>query len=539
MELYMKIVKSCERYGCLFVHTVGHDCLIKSRCGHNSTVSTNEFQKHKLGIYCNDCLGDIFVKEVATCLTCSVQFVPTQTKFLFCSKSCGSRFQMTDERKQDQRKKMLKRTLDYLNDDGSLKSDEEIDNVMRAKRKKQTLITKTFGDSSISFQKVGIFVEYSVIKNAYESKGCILHTTEQEYLTMKEKMNLKSMWFSITSICGHREKSLYYSFLADNTCLYCKKCTLIRARERLIGQGKTEDGYGTSLMTQKLAVDIVKKKCEDMFDCVKTRDGCDSDLLIRPNGNRDDLWLKVKVKSTTFGEGNLCFRINKIYQAIYLLVSIVTEEIWMFDQSELVIRTYYMKQHKNIYDEQLIKSNQDLCQKLAMEHSKNVYTGTFDMLNNPISPTMQLEYKYVLRREQTITYLKFDRNEISGAVYNFRVGKLKFQESVCSKQAGKNIFTANISKNCGQKGRKSYNIGDNDFYWININEKLEHSDEFFVVPESALLENGFIDDPSGKKGHKYLTISANPWIYKYRFHWSTVANEPEKNRLLTLLGIEQ
>lgn len=531
MELYTKIVQQCAKYGCNFKHTIGQDFKVISRCGHESIVSPNQFMKYKVGVYCVDCFGDILFQEIASCVNCAKKFIPTETKFLFCSPSCASSISMTDQRKISQREFNLKKNLLYLNDDGSLKSDEEIEQVRKNKKRKATCITKQVGETLYNFPKKGKFVDYIEIKNTYELQGCKLLTTEDEYMQMKQTKPLKSMWFNIVSVCGHQEKSLYYSFTESRTCLYCKRCTLIRARELLIGQAKTDDGYGNSLMTQKLAIDIVKQKCQDMFDCIKTRDGCDSDLLIRPKGSTNDCWLKLKIKSTIFGDGNISFRIGKIHQSIYLMISITTQEIWLFDPENIQVRTYYMKQHKHVYDDNFIKDNADLSSRLSEKYTKQKHIGCFDELNNPISPAMKLEYSYVLKREKCISFLKFDRNEITGSVYNFKVGNLKFQENVVSQQTGKTSFVANISKNSRQQTRKPYAIGDNDFYWINLNDQFEN---FYVIPERVMISNGLIET-SDNIGHKHLSICANPWVNQFKFNYKTINTEHEKQRLLCLI----
>jgi hypothetical protein len=486
--------------------------------------------KYKVGVYCNDCFGDVLVNELATCLNCSKKFSPTETKFLFCSPSCASSISMTEQRKIALRERNLKRNPLYLNDDGSLKPDDEINSIKKTLKRK-CIFSVQVGETTYEIPKRGKFVEFNDIKSAYESKGCTFLTTEEEYIQMKLCKPLKKMWFDIISICGHKEKSLYYSFIESDTCLYCKRCTIIRARETLIGQAKTDTGYGNSLMTQKLAIDIVKQQCENFFDTMKTRDGCDSDLLVRPKCVTENCWLKLKIKSTIHDKDEISFRINKIHQSIYLMVSIATQEIWLFDPENVLIRTYYMKQNRHVYDENLVKNKDDLIARFIEKYNEHKYTGKFDKLNEPISPQMKLEYEYVLKRESTVTFLKFDRNDIAGAVYNFKVGMLKFQENVVSIQIGKNAVIANISKCSRQKTRKPYDVGDNDFYWINVNDS---SNDFYVVPERAMISHGFIDTIESS-GSKYLSIGSNPWVNEYKFNYNTIQSDSEKSKLLSLI----
>lgn len=532
--IYNKIMSQCAKYGCSFVHTVGTNCKIVSKCGHETIVSPNQFNKHKIGVYCVECLDNILQSENANCINCEQQFIPTETKFLFCSSSCASSISMTESRKKSLRENMLKKISAYLNDDGSLKSDEEIAEIKKSKKRKISTIDIVVGDNVYTIQKKGKFVDFSKIKSDYEEKGCKLLTTEEEYLLMKQTKPLKAMIFDIVSLCGHNEKSLYYSFTESNTCLYCKRCTLIRARETLIGQAKTDEGFGTSLMTQKLAIDIIKQKCELDFEAIKTRDGCNSDLLVRPREFQDiDCWLKLKIKSTVYGENEISFRINKLHQAVYMFVSIATQEIWLFDPENISVRTYYVTHQRELYKDNAITGTDDLVQKLRARYLERKHVGTFEKLNEPISPAMKLEYKYVLLREKTISFLNFIRNNITGAVYNFKVGNLKFQESVVSKQHKKNSCYINMCKNSRQKTKKPYDVGDNDFYWFNINDETE---TFYVVPENALIESGHIQTES-QPGEMYLSIGTTEWLFRYMFNYKTISDTNEKDRLVSLLGL--
>jgi hypothetical protein len=536
MEKYLRVIELCNKYGCKFEYTLGTDCKIISKCGHVTIVQPNQFIKHKLGVYCQDCLDNIFDQQSSVCFNCNVSFSPTKTRFLFCTPRCSVLINMSEDRREKHKQVGLKNVKDYLNEDGTLKSSEKIEEIKNSKKRKLLTQTCEFVDTNGEQQKISKksnFVEYTNIKNAYESKGCKLLTTEEEYLTLRQKLPLKNLLFDMISICGHTEKSLYYSFIGSNTCLYCKRCTIVRAREISILQAKNDDGYGASLVTQKLAIDIVKKTCENYFDVVKTNDGCDSDIIIRPKNTHDDLWLKIKIKSTIYSEGSIQFRINKIHNSIYIMVSITTQEMWLFDPDKILIKTYYMGNKRAQYDDNFIKSQDNLQLRLNTKYNDKLYTDTFVQVNRPIGKTMQLEYEYVLKRESTIDFLEFKRNEITGSVYNFKVGDLKFQETVFSIMVNKTSLTAYIGKNSGRKTRKPYERGDNDFYWLNPNDT---NNNFYVVPESALISNGYISDAE-KIGKTYLSINMNSWLKNYKFNYNTIKTNSESGRLRELLGI--
>ena len=425
--------------------------------------------------------------SVAKCFNCGNNFVPTKTKFLFCSIGCSVTLSVS---------------------------------VI----KKNTLTSKTNSSKKI--------VTYENIKSMYESKECRLITSKEDFTNMRNTTPLKSVVFDIISKCGHASKSHYYSFLCNNSGMLCKECTLKRSKHILVSNAKTAEGRPRSLETQRIAIEIIKELCKDTFTIVKTRDGCDSDILIKPNENTNDSWLKIKVKSTIFKDKETRFKISKYYQSIHLMVSINTNDIWIFEPHEIQIRTYYMGDNRSMYDDNHIKSKENLIERLGQIYQEQKFVDIFQNANDPISETMKLEYYFLLKRESVINFLNFERADFAGAIFNFKIGTLKFQENVVSIQRGKNAIIANISKCCRQRKRIPYDQGDNDFYWINVNNL---SYDFYVIPERTLIINGYISTPESI-GNKYLNISSNDWTSLYKFNYSTINNQEEKDKLLTIIN---
>lgn len=78
-----------------------------------------------------------------------------------------------------------------------------------------------------------------------------------------------------------------------------------------------------------------------------------------------------------------------------------------------------------------------------------------------------------------------------------------------------------------------YHIGDNDFYWLNCEDKKL----FFVIPEGALIERGIIGNETTTYQRQFKIKMQNPlhknsqWLTPYMFDYENV----DKARLLALL----
>ena len=127
---------------------------------------------------------------------------------------------------------------------------------------------------------------------------------------------------------------------------------------------------------------------------------------------------------------------------------------------------------------------------------------------------------------------------MEATVYDFKIGNIKIQEKVtkisddnkCMFQLCKNNGTKN-----GKQNQKQYDIGDNDFYWLNCDDKKT----FFVIPEAALINRGIIGNNDGKRSMffkitiKELLHKSISWLQPYMFNYEDL----DKERLLTTLDL--
>ncbi len=121
-----------------------------------------------------------------------------------------------------------------------------------------------------------------------------------------------------------------------------------------------------------------------------------------------------------------------------------------------------------------------------------------------------------------IPCIDFIRNERQGLVYDFMINGLKVQEKISSKEKSGNYTKFNLDKcngrNNGKKKHISYQKGDNDFYWLNFNNK-QH---FYIIPEHELISRNIINidkrtsinlTPNSKRKNK--TDWANEYLFDY------------------------
>lgn len=97
---YSNLVKFANKYDCEIldseelINILPDRIKIKSKCGHNTMETINNFMKNKLGIYCKDCMNLILNTPNILNITCSNSkckkiFIPDIKSFLYCSKFCS------------------------------------------------------------------------------------------------------------------------------------------------------------------------------------------------------------------------------------------------------------------------------------------------------------------------------------------------------------------------------------------------------------------------------------------------------------------
>lgn len=581
---------------------------IISFCGHESNVTFRNLLKNKNGIYCEKCMKEM--TEVK-CFKCQKMFASTKKSFLFCSESCRHSKKVTDETKKKIQESVLRTIPIYNNDDGTLKSYDEIVKIRKNKKRpvidissddeslntssnlssnlssnssenaqintstnssmemenlptiietmtdttdtttdtisginEETNVEINYNQSDLSDQpttqikKKRRLIKYQTIKNDFEAKECTLITTKEQFLEKKRDTLLKNIVFDVMAPCGHPTTVFYYSFLNRNTELLCKKC----ANKKLINMMRLYaksrlNGFdcSTSLLMQNKGLNILREKCNGSLEILKTRDGCKSNVLVRPLVRREDEndeWLNIKLKVKADNANKYTgFRIKKIYDGVVIIMMYLdTQKSWIFRPEELEKKTYKMGKILDPFENKLIN---DFSETLINIFNEKKYNLSFDESNTPISNGEKLEYEYVKKREETIKFLKFKKNDVSNLVFNFKIDNLKVQEKTLSKQKDRNSRIASLCKKRGRYIRDPYFVGDNDIYWFNINDS---SNDFYVVPEYELLRRNYIaDNTSEGKRYFNVTYRNSKWLIPYKFNYETINEPQERERLENLI----
>ena len=133
---------------------------------------------------------------------------------------------------------------------------------------------------------------------------------------------------------------------------------------------------------------------------------------------------------------------------------------------------------------------------------------------------------------------------MEGTVYDFKINGYKIQDKtakLCEKQ-NRCIFC--LCKNKGKieskRNQVQYDINDNNFYWLNCDNK-QH---FFVIPEKVLIEKEFIGNKEENKNKIFLIITIkdelyydyrHKWLTSFVFNYTSINETSNKTRLLNLL----
>lgn len=370
---------------------------------------------------------------------------------------------------------------------------------------------------------------YDELVKSFEDKGCKLLTTEEEYNVMKQE-NIRFPKYYYTASCGCNNIVHHHIFLNRNTGMICPKCMTTKnakiKKEEKIGIKNIELEYNSIKYFEELI--------KEHFEIIKCFDGCNADIVMRPVNCKENIWVGIQVKSTNRNEREYGFHLDNNYNNLILLcICFCDKRIWAIPYS-------IVEDNKNKISIGLKKSKYnkyELTKEDIFEKLQELYNNTkkfeFEKFNIPTNIYQQREQKYRKYREEKLNFINFIDNCMEGMVWDFKIGNKKIQEKVgCIRKNTNNSYIFGLTKNNGFIDKKrqhiQYEVGDNDFYWLNPEGKKY----FYVIPEKALVENGFICNTNKRVLHCNTTIK-NAWYNNYLFEYDNV----DKKRLLSLLEL--
>jgi hypothetical protein len=382
---------------------------------------------------------------------------------------------------------------------------------------------------------------YQDVVNAFSNENCKLMTTEEEFNEINNKRISGKTLYKYVAACGHENNVLFRTFLYKKTGVLCPKCIIIRNSKI-----RSDEMAKDKLQNIKLELDCIlyfMDFAQKHFILKKAYDACKADIIMKPSECIDDKWIGIQVKTCNKKGLVYGFHIDQNYSGIAMLC-ICKEDRKMW------IIPYEIIEGKKRLSIGLVNSKYskyELTEKNFIEKLNEIYNKmdikTFEEHDTPLCIYQQREKEFQLYREKTIDFIRFIRNDMEGFVYDFKIGDKKIQEKIGGVRKNRpNAFVFEIVKNGGLKIKEKnnhiqYDLGDNDFYWLNCDNKKH----FYVIPEKLLYEKNYIgNDNEIQKKRKTLRVNSNSnnfsstvWLSPYLFDYENI----DKDRILNILDI--
>jgi hypothetical protein len=368
--------------------------------------------------------------------------------------------------------------------------------------------------AKMKYTKVNLSSKY--VNELFTKAGC-------EILSSYEKNIFKNITYK--AACGHTSTEIMNDIpFKDKKKINCNTCRYEEAamiRNNLVNK----DGQLNVLIVENEALKWIRELIEDKFEMIVTDEGCRADFIIKPKEIEEDVWAPVQLKSAEASIGidmkNFRFALNNDYTGMIMLFTAkIIDAMWIIDydviKNNVGINTHLYQNTKYfkyavppcyLYQKMYDLYNSDIISKNTIEHyMKREFKSIIH------------EDKYRLLRKTNLPFLNFEETP-NYSVTDFKINNYNIQEKIAVKSC--NLYTLNLHKSYGRSNKIAYEKGDNDFYWIH----LEDWRYFFIIPENILLQYGFITDEN-KIGKKYLGISLNgkqnSWILEYKYDYENL-----------------
>lgn len=254
------------------------------------------------------------------------------------------------------------------------------------------------------------------------------------------------------------------------------------------------------------------------------------------------IWLPVEIKySNSSSDEYYYFTMRKNYKNILIIcVSLEENKIWIFPPNsfEYTSKLKINKSKPNRFEKYTVEQ-QNIIDILLNYYNtyKEIMVGKNDNLieNMPeTNPHIKVEYEYKKKRLHYINFIDFQNPISNFEPYNFIINGFKVQECVSFTSTSNQNQIVSIHKK--QNGYSTpFYYKDSDFYWIHE----RNSDNFYLIPSTVMYDYDFLDSEF-KKGKTTINLNTNQyWLFKYKFSYSKINQEPHKSTLLKVFGITQ
>ena len=376
-------------------------------------------------------------------------------------------------------------------------------------------------------------VSYETIKETFEKERCQLLTTKCEMV--KNNMNTRSNYTIIAS-CGHQiDGCNYHAFNSKlrgrkKICTDCINKKLSASYKKL---NKNIDGNCYSLLIEAQSIQLIKKYIN--LDIKVSPECCLADICIKDKSCLENKWLPIQVKATLklSTDNSYVFGLKHKYIILIILICIEEEKFWILNGNNILNnKCLSIGFKKSKYDKYKV-DKKDLNKKL-LEFYNTISTDTIENIQTPITNCYKKEQLYRKFRENNLTYIKFEYPEVNQCVYDFKINNYKVQEKTAFIRKPRKYYKTNINRNKNGNKCIPYDSGDNDFYWIN----LQDNQTFYIIPENIFIEKQIIssgnilDESSSIKGKTDLSFAKkNIWLNEYKYSY----NEENINEIISHL----
>jgi hypothetical protein len=354
-------------------------------------------------------------------------------------------------------------------------------------------------------------------------KGCSLSMNEDEFYKLYKNNRTK---LAYTSFCGHNNIVCLSNFTSLNQGINCPSCVNKNTGEKL-KQLRSGENKNSSIEQEFSCINYFISIISEKFVSNKSFDGCKSDIILKSTNTDKDLWIGIQVKTTCSktDKEQYYFRLNgtKYDNCLILCICLQDKKMWLIPYEDVngqktigIAKT----SKYNKYEVTIDNINDKL-----LDYYSVMNTFSFDLLNTPTSDSHKQEQEYRKLRETKIHFVEFIYPNMEGTVYDFKIGNFKIQEKggfICKNNS--NSFGFILEKSSGKHNRTSYEKGDNDFYWLNCK-----NGKFYVIPESILIEKGFVRDNCDNKCKQHLYVSPTnnntKWTNDYLFDYDNLDKE--------------
>ena len=367
---------------------------------------------------------------------------------------------------------------------------------------------------------------YQKVKTCFEKEGCTLCTSFEEFEESRKTVLGQSYQYvrvKFIGSCTHESSAVYTNFNLRKTGMVCKTCVKTEQKNTMKkNKNASEIEYE--------GIKLIEEYLTPYYEIVRTKEGCSADLAIRKKGEQEDKWMPIQVKTTVkLSHGMYSFSIRKAYKDMLMICVCNSEKkLWIMPYNHINVKSKLNISVESKYTKYLVDNT--IIDTFIDKYVSDIVYHTLEMLLKPIHLLQQREQEYVRKRESCVPFVSYHYPDVQGTCVDVLVNGKKVQEKVLgfieSKKALQCSLSANNGKLDGKRTFRSYQLGENDYYWIHssIDER------FWIIPEQVLYDKGFISNKNEIKPKKTFMFKAlqnehNSWLNEYEFNYQTVNKE--------------